>query len=179
MSWLEYDNTQQRPDDDAFARAWEALALTPRSEVPAAIADYQRELGKLCVNGSVRFAQFDVVSNRDFDWFATRRRWQETDFCKRFLLHPALRAALPDVTAGAAFKADTKFDWRSALTLDGELAEALVYGGAYLKFAGSAREAKTLGARCCDALFGDRFVEVEFFRPEASFTSGSYSVSNV
>lgn len=81
-----------------------------------------------------------------------------------FLLHPTVKAALPKVTEACSFDESIAFDWGSPFTLDGELARALVLGGAYKKFDGTARDAKSLGMRVCDSLFGERFLDVEVFR---------------
>jgi hypothetical protein len=52
-----------------------------------------------------------------------------------------------------------------------------VTGGAYERFEGATREAKNLGARFCDALFGDRFIEVEVFRSFAAWSPWFYDVA--
>lgn len=77
---------------------------------------------------------------------------------------PSVRGILPELTRDAKFEENIAFDWGSSLILDGELARALVIGGAYRRFEGTPRAAKDLGARVCEALFGDRYLDVEVFR---------------
>jgi hypothetical protein len=88
-------------------------------------------LRKVNVNGGAFFASFAATGSRDFDWFATRNRWEEMDFFRALLAHPIVCAALPQVTKEARWDALTGFEHLSALSLDGELASVLVARGAY------------------------------------------------
>jgi hypothetical protein len=63
------------------------------------------------------------------------------------------------------------------LTLDGEIAQALVQGGAYKKFSGTAREAKDLGGRFCYALFGDRFTEIQIYKTYKAWSRWFHGVA--
>ena len=98
-------------------------------------------LRRVYVNGGAVYARFAVSGSRDFEWFATRNRWDEIAFCARLLTHPDVRRKVPDLTRDAKFDEEVAFEWGSPLTLDGEFARALVFGGAY-KFDGTAKMAK-------------------------------------
>ena len=132
--------------------------------VPPAVEEYLAELRRVNVNGDAVYARFEVTGSRDFDWFATRNRWDEISFFSRLLSSPSVAKCLPEVTKDATFDESVTFEWGSSLTLDGELARALVIGGAYKKFEGTPRAAKQLAARACDAIFGDRFLDIEVFK---------------
>jgi hypothetical protein len=116
------------------------------------------------VNGGAVYARLGVTGSRDFDWFASRNRWDEISFFSRLLSSSSVSSSLPAVTKEATFDESVTFEWGSSLTLDGELARALVIGGAYKKFEGPPRAAKELAARVCDAMFGDRFLDIEVFK---------------
>ena len=85
-------------------------------------------------------------------------------------MHPVVTHKLPEPTRDATFNESFTVEWGSSLTLDGELARAIVMGGAYLEFEGPPRDAKGLAARVCDALFGDRFRDVEVYRSRSSWS---------
>jgi hypothetical protein len=176
MSWLEVDDDQPRPTDDAVDGLWGAITIRHIEDVPPDVERYLEELRRVFVNGSAVFARFEVTGTPEFDRFATRGRWQELGFPKRLLLHPAVQTALPELTTDTQVESGV-FEWMSALTLDGELAQTLVFGGAYERFMRPAREAKDLGRRVCDALFGDRFGEVEVFRSWKAWSAWFFDVA--
>ncbi|MDX1487797.1 MAG: hypothetical protein R3268_06325 [Acidiferrobacterales bacterium] len=177
MSWHEVDWTQERPSNAAAEWLWRAVEVRPIDEVPPPVQEYIAELRRINVNGGAAYARFYVEGNRDYDWFATRNRWDEISFFSRFLAHPVVSNVLPDVTKGASFDDSIAFEWGSSLVLDGELARALVNGGAYKKFEGTPRDAKRLGMRVCDALFGDRFLDVEIYRCWKAWSPWFYDVA--
>jgi hypothetical protein len=164
LSWLEVDWKQERPSDAVTAWLWRAVDIRAIDETPAEVESYLGELRRVNVNGAAAFARFEVKGNREFDWFASRNRWDEIAFFQQMLSHPVVRSRIPEVTKDANFDESIKFEWGSSLVLDGELARALVSGGAYKRFEGTPRAAKDLGGRVCEALFGDRFLDVEVFR---------------
>jgi hypothetical protein len=163
MSWLEVDWNQGRPNGRTIEWLWRSVVIQPVEGVPSAVADYLSELRRLNVNGGAAYAAFAVSGNAEFDWFAKRNRWDEVSFFSRFLTHATVRSALPDVTKEPRFDERASFEWGSSLSLDGELARKLVMGGAYEKFDRPPREAKQLAIAVCDALFGDRYLDVEVF----------------
>jgi hypothetical protein len=163
VSWIDVDWKHERPNDLSFGQMWNDVEMVPCLEPVAAVDRYLALMREFNVNGGAIFARFGLSCNRDFDWFATRRRWVEIDFLSNFLSHATVREQLPAVVDGLKTEAIQPFDWRSSLTLDGELARNLVFGGAYKKFEGPAHEAKQIGVEVCKGLFGDRFNDVEVF----------------
>jgi len=164
MSWLDLDATQNRRAETSPVSLWQRVDIRPVDEIPRAVSRYLEELRRVYVNGDAQYARFALTGNADFNWFATRNRWQELDFFTQLLTHPVVRTALPGVTRGMKRTHLAHFEWASSLTLDGELARLLVAGGAYQAFAGPPREAKQLGGQLCEALFDDRYLEVEVYR---------------
>ena len=163
MSWLDVDWKQERPSDSATDWLWRTVEVQPLDSTPPVVEEYLSALRRVYVNGGAVYARFAVSGSRDFEWFATRNRWDEIAFCARLLTHPDVRRKVPDLTRDAKFDEEVAFERGSSLTLDGEFAHALVFGGAYKKFDGTAKMAKELGARVCEALFGERYTDIEVF----------------
>jgi hypothetical protein len=164
MSWIDVNWKQERPSLKQIARLWDSVDITVLSETFPAVEEYLAELRRINTNGGAFIARFHINGNEDFDWFATRNRWDEMDFFRRLMSHAAFANALPEVARNVDTAELAKFEWSSSLILDGELARTLVVGGAYEKFEGTPREAKTLGERVADSLFGDRFNDVLVFQ---------------
>jgi hypothetical protein len=164
LSWLDADETQERPGDAAVESLWRSVEIHPIEETLPEIEAYLRALRVVFANGGAVFASFGVTGNREFDWFATRSRWAEMAFFSQAIAHPAVRRRIPEVSAGARLAASFEFERKSPRTLNGEFARALVTGGAYRQFEGPPQAAADLAARCCEALFGDRFLDIDVFR---------------
>jgi hypothetical protein len=141
---------------------WRSLAPN-LIDSPPDTEPYLAELRRISVNGAVIFGRFQIDGNKSLDWFASRNRWDEVDFFYQLLGHPALRQRWPELTEKIRDEEFPDFEWGSSLTLDGELARSLVIGGAYERFKGPPREAKNLAARFCEALFDDRYLDIEVF----------------
>jgi hypothetical protein len=164
VSWIYINWEQNKPGNKLIERLWGAVNITVEPETFPAVDEYLAELRRINTNGGAFIARFHVNGNEDFNWFATRNRWDEIEFFSRFLSHPAFASALPEVATNVNTAELAEFEWSSSLTLDGELARTLVVGGAYEKFEGTPREAKALGERVAESLFGDRFDDVLVFR---------------
>lgn len=171
MSWVDVDWNHQRPSDTSVRHMWNGVELLPNLEPIDAIDQYVALMRESNVNGGAIVARFNMSCNRDFDWFASRNRWTEIDFFSNFFTHLTVREQLASVVDGLKTEINQLFEWRSSLTLDGELARNLVFGGAYKKFDGTALEAKQIGIEVCKGLFGDRFNDVEVFATNSPWSS--------
>ena len=162
MSWLEVNWTQPRPATPDLA--WRDVQIRARTDaLPPEVEAYLAELRRNNIHGDAVCAFFDLVGSNDFDWFASRNRWDELGFAQGFFSHAAVQQALPELTYKLRFEEGVAFQSSNPLTLDGELAKSLLWGGAYEKFRGTASEAKELGSQFCASVFGDRFLEIEVF----------------
>jgi hypothetical protein len=177
LSWLEVNWNQERPGDAAAEWLWRAIEVKRIDETPSPVHEYLQALRHVYTNGDALYARFQVEGNEDFNWFATRNRWDEIAFFSRFFLHPVVASSLSKVTKDVRFDESVTFEWGSSLTLDGEFARSLVIGGAYKKFEGTPREAKALGMRVTDALFGDRYLDIETFRCWKAWSSWFHDVA--
>jgi hypothetical protein len=96
------------------------------------------------MNGGAEFVRFQLSSHPVLHWYGSRNRLDEIKFFDHFLTLPPVASTLPNLQIKKPLAADTHLQWGSSFTLDGELAETLVRGGAYERFKGTAREAKTI-----------------------------------
>lgn len=172
---LEPDWEQQRPTPAEVQAMWPPLDLTSEPTPLPAVEEVLAAFRQSHVNGGALFARFTMNLHPVLHWFGSRNRLDEMGFFEQFLRSASVHAALPELQLRENLAAAPDFKWTSAFTLDGEIAQALWFGGPYNRFSGTAREAKDLGARFCDALFGARFEEVLVYwsgRPWAPWFCG-------
>jgi hypothetical protein len=122
------------------------------------------------VNGGAEFASFKLAMHPVLHWFGSRHSLDEIDFFERFLALPTVVANLPELEIEYPFRIAPEFEWGSSFTLDGEIAQTLVSGGAYDRFTGTGKEAKEIGVQFCSALFDGRFTEVQVYRTSQGWT---------
>jgi hypothetical protein len=173
---LEPDWSQDKPAADPAAM-WAELSFTPVPYTEAAIDEVLALLRKARVNGDAFMRCFTVSAHQTFDWFASRNRLEEIDFFSHFLTNAAVVATLPEMVIDPGQLATTKFSRRSAFTLDGEIAELLVSGGAYEQFEGSPAQAKAIGSRFCHAIFGERYTEVESYHTADPWSNWFFGIA--
>ena len=112
-------------------------------------------------NGGVLCARFHAVDVQDpGEWFHTGSNWHRNQTFQELFGSDVARGALPELQLPMPWLvADPPLFSGGAggtLTLDGEWARCLVYGGAYRRFPGRAAEAKALTAAAVGELIGDR-----------------------
>ncbi len=116
----------------------------------------------MLTNGGAYAAVFDVVGGDDVAaWFLSRNR-DEYRLAERLVRSAGFAAAMPAVS-GPGPADPPEFTRSHALVLDGALARALQWGGAYseLSPAVPGPQAKALGSAFCAGVFGDRYDEVD------------------
>lgn len=177
MTMLEPNWEQQRPSLEDIQRMWKELRITHEPFQHPAVEEVLHHLRAAHVNGGAEFAQFKLSENPGFHWFGSRNRLDEIDFFDRFLSSSAVSSALPALKIGEPAFSEAAFEPGSALTLDGEIARTLVQGGAYERFAGTAREAKEIARRFCDAMFGDRFDDLQIYRSYKPWSQWFFDVA--
>jgi hypothetical protein len=161
MDLLEPIWSQEKPNDSQISQMWNDLEISHEPFEHPAVDDVLRYLRQSHTNGGALFSQFRISDHPTFHWFASRNRLWEMDFFRRFLSSTAVVSSLPELQIDAGSLSEPGFQWGNSLTLDGEIAFLIASGGAYGKFEGTSRDAKNLGARFCDALFADRFIEIQ------------------
>jgi hypothetical protein len=102
------------------------------------------------------------------DWYKGRSQQDELNLMQAILADPTVMSVLPPLNYPVS--RSLEIERGSALTLDGELAQLLVQGGAYTEFAGTGQEAKQLGQQFCQALFGDRYTDIQIYKTRTAWS---------
>jgi hypothetical protein len=175
---IEPDWNQERPETTAAAiRAlWDAVRIQHRAEIRPPAEALLDALRKTHVNGGAAFALFSLESSPEFHWFMSRNRWDEIEFPEHFLLSRAVAGALPDLCKDPITES-FGFEWGSAFTLAGELAQTLSIGGAYVKHEGGAGDAFAVADNFRRSLFGDRFDEVLVLKSHKAWSAWFYDIA--
>ncbi len=141
--------------------SWSSLRWVPRNPESPALTAYLAEVAHSHSNGRYLFGQWRAVEYSDVaQWFISRNRLDEYELFRLLFTSDVVRQTLPDLAVPAILGRDVgglRQHPAGALVLDGLWAHLISGGGAYQRFAGTAREAKTLAAAAVDALVGDRF----------------------
>ncbi|WP_013322178.1 hypothetical protein [Gloeothece verrucosa] len=155
---------QNRPSQEEIEQMFRELEVIPSPLDQPAIIQLLQKFREIYANGGAEFARFQLSNHPVFDWFSSHNRLKEINFFDQCITRTAVREALPSLEIETSLKSSLNLkDDSSAFTFDGELAKVLFKGGAYNKFKGSAKEAKTLGGNFSAALFGDRYDEVKIY----------------
>lgn len=146
------------------------MQLYPFDLDPDALDELLHQFRMVYLNGGAEFARFKVVDFSLKDWFSTRTREAEQQFFWTVLTHPLVLETFAPLHLQPPVSEPPEVIAGSALTLDGELAQALVLGGAYTPFPGTGAEAKNLGQRFCQELFGDRYTDVQIYKSQTAWS---------
>jgi hypothetical protein len=164
-----FDPNQKRPTFEESRRIWDASVFSLQIDGQGEPEEFLREIRKIYSNGGAEFARFTIAVDPRLDWFVSRNRLDEIHFLEHFLKSGALSEALP-VLQSTEQEEPMNWEWSSSYVLDGEFAYTLKMGGAYEAFAGSGVEAKQLGAKACEILFGSRYDDLFVFKTYKSWS---------
>lgn len=174
---LEPELDQTKPTVAQSEAMWDEISFTPVGYQEPAIDQVLQILRETRINGNAMMVCFDVSVHPVFDWFTSRNRLEEIDFFSHFLTHPSIIEQFPGLEVNAAQLANATFSWGSAFTLDGELAELMVGGGAYKEFEGSPAQAKKLGQQFCQAIFGERYLEIQIYQTNDAWSDWFFNIA--
>lgn len=146
------------------------MELIHRSLQHPALENLQHHLQSLLQNGGFEFALFQVADVSLQTWFAARTRQDEQYLVLDFLTNPTVIAACPALKIQSPLPIQPEIEPGSALTLDGELAQALMRGGAYAQFSGTGAEAKAMGQQFCELLFDDRYTDIQIYKTRTAWS---------
>ena len=161
---MEPDWNQPRPSARQLETMWQREPFEHVADDPQEPLEYLALLRKLYGNGGAWYARFRIAPCTELDWFLSRNRVDEADLLNQLLASRAMHAALPDLVSESPPDRIEKLDSPSAFTLAGELANTLVYGGAYRSLEGRGGEAMRLGEVARQQLIGERFEQVWLYR---------------
>ncbi|MBP0578126.1 hypothetical protein J8I29_02290 [Labrys sp. LIt4] len=168
----------RRPTKAELERALADVAIVPITHMAAAIDDVLARFRQTHCNGGALFAAFEIGAEPALDWYVARGQLHLDGILARLLVHPAIRAGLPDLRIDTAVPLpDIGLEPRDGLEIDGLLARALYHGGAYWHATGSGMPEKTLALRFCDALFELRFDEIAVYTSGKAWTDWFYDIA--
>jgi hypothetical protein len=140
-----------------------AFEPAPAPQGPA-VRQLLEGLARTHANGGVLLARLRATTPPPGRWFTFTSFLDVDQDVHDLLGSAAARAALADLGLPDPWPhaRPPRFEWTldGPLTLDGELAGVLVRGGAYVRFDGTAAQAKALAVAAVDELLQDRFEDV-------------------
>lgn len=177
-SWTEPDPTASPPSLDALVASVRRIRFVPAGDPPPALAELATVLRALLDNGGVIAQTFQVEdADEAAAWFLSHDNVNTYGLIEQFLKSDAVR----DLASGSGTYdprvASRSFDRTSALHLDGDLAGALVWAGAYTTFEGSHADAKRLGLAVCAEMFGDAWEDVRVHQSTAPWSPWFFDVA--
>ena len=98
-------------------------------------------------------------------------------YFQRLLTSPDIRQSLEELRIGEELEHDPQFAQTSSLILDGQVAERLVFGGAYREFIGTPKQAKDLAQQFTQCIFGDRYSDVKIYTSHDSWCDWFHDVA--
>ena len=159
---LQRDFSQKHPSPETIAKLTAELTITYEETDDEMVDALLAAFRYVYANGDAHFDSFLIGPSPALDYFAVRNQLDGIQFWTRVLQSPAVVEALPWLGETFFDIKEVRFSPLSAYYLDGDLAEALMIGGAYRSthFPGSADEAKNLGLDFCSEVFENRFEEL-------------------
>ncbi len=169
---------QYRPSEEEIEQMWQELQVVYIPLEDPSVNKLLQELRKILVNGGAEFARFKVSPHAVLNWFGSRDLLNEINFFEQFVTLPPVMDGLSALEIETPLTTDLDLtEDTSAFTLDGELAEALFLGGADEEFEGTAKQAKDIGMKFCETLFGSRYDEIQMYISQEPWTEWFAGVS--
>jgi hypothetical protein len=169
--WTDLDWRAPPPRPHEVERSHDRLRFVPSTVDSPAAHTLVDTFRSILTNGGAQLAAFAVEdADETAHWFLSRNRFDEYGFVEQLLRSDAVAAALPALVPVDADPVQDLFQESSPLLLDGLLAGALTWGGAYGNFDGSSADAKKLALQVCSELMGTRY---EDHRVDVSYLSWS------
>jgi hypothetical protein len=168
---LEINWQMNLPQKEEIDKAWKEIEVKNVHINDTGILEFI-EIFETNFSGEVIFECFEISEQEVFDWFASRNRLGEIGFFEWFLsLECVIKPFFPgeeDVDPSKLLTGKTNFQWSYSLTLDGEIAMSL-FDGVYRKFEGTCFQAKEIGMKFCNSLFGDRYEEINVYKSRTAW----------
>lgn len=171
------DWQQERPSFEDSLRIWDSTVFRNKSEnIECTPTELLNEIRKIYVNGDAKFACFDVAEDPRIDWFVSRNRLDEINFLDHLITSDALKGVVPELSPIQPLPS-IEWKWTTPYTLDGEFADMLKRGGAYHEYEGSGQDAKQIGVKACEHLFGNRYDDLLLYSTHVRWSNWFYDVA--
>lgn len=161
-SWVDIDwSANYLPSENEVQQSRRRLQFRALPVEASSVIRVVETFRALLTKGGAHVAAFEVTDSDDVAaWFISRNR-DEYGLADCLVRSSVFAEAMPEV-AGAGPLDPTCFERSSPLTLDGELARSLVFGGAQTGFPSMpGAKAKALASSFCASLFGDRYDDID------------------
>lgn len=177
-SWTEPDAAAPLPSLDRLVASVRRIRFVRGPEVPPALAELAAILRTVLDNGGVIAETFAVEDADEVAaWFLSRGNFDTYGLLEQLLRSEPVTSVASGSGTYDPRAASRTFEQTTPLTLDGDLAGALVWGGAYGRFEGSHADAKRLGLEVCRQLFGDRWEDVRVHESTAPWSPWFWDVA--
>jgi hypothetical protein len=152
-------------------RPWPELRLT-EIEPPAAVVAVLKHFDALYDNGGAWVVGFQADTGAFDDVVADRQpgapvgtglRVDHRSFLEDLLASDEVHNGAPELFRSRKWMRTAEFTHTSGFALEGQIAEALFNGGAYVPYEGSPADAKAEAERLVGALMEDRFPDVRAY----------------
>jgi len=160
MELLNPDWNQPKPAPPEVQAMCQRLQLKPAALPTEPFDKLSIQLRARHERGGAHLVVFDVGPDPIFDWFAARNRLWEADILDTLLVHPTIRAALPELKIPSEPQVNSGFGIQDPFLFDGHLANMLHNGGAYKNPEGDGRIERLSAIEVSDAMFGLRCSEI-------------------
>lgn len=166
---LKIDWDADMPSEEDVQRMWNEVRFEERPITSPVLLELVVRLKALARNGDARLWCFYAAPHPTFDWFMSRKHFEGLNFYYRFLTNPQIiRATGFEVIADNVRELNNPHRYsnsmHSTLSLDGDIAQLLTGFGAYTCHEDhDPVEAKRFAASCCEAIFGQRYYESEYY----------------
>lgn len=168
-SWADQDYSSWLPTDRQRRESLRRLRFEPVPVVSEPVLGLVGAFREMLTNGGAHVAAFDVTESDEVAAWFIRRNRAEYGMADQLLRSSAFADAVPEMM-DLGHVTDTGLERTQSLVLDGELAGALQWGGAYTDPPMPGAQAKRLASAFCAALFGERYDDVAVDRSSARWT---------
>lgn len=166
------DLQQQRPSDEDINELWKGVIFTKYAYNKTNIDKVVAELDSSHSNGGCKILAAKFIDHPTLHWFVSRNYFNEITFIEKFL-----SCDIFDDEIKFNLTEEIQWEWSSPYLLDGDIARTLKSGGAYDKFSGTGKEAKTLAQQFCEDLFEDRYEDIIVFKIRSAWSDWFYDVA--
>ena len=175
--WTEIDGDAPRPGLTELTTSQQRIRFRPTSVTSVAADELLRQFRLILDNGGAHLATFTVEDLDDAgEWFLSRNHFEEYEFVQCLIASDGLSEALPMVVEGGVNR-QVRFSYSSPLTLDGDLAAQLTWGGAYTSFGAGGAVAKRIGAAFSADVIGDRYEDFRIDHTHESWSPWFFDVA--
>jgi len=171
---IEIDWDEEKPKFSKVKELLERGVFTVETLSTDGVNAVVQEFIKLNKFGDCKFISATFIDDPVLNWFIARNRFDELHFFEKFVQCSFFEEQ--GLKYNKSFRS-IRWNQSSSYTLDGEIAHALMFGGAYNDFEGTGEQAKRLGMDFCRDLFGTRYEQVNIYTTEKRWSKWFFDIA--